>query len=195
MDRLLRLAGMLSPVLDHDVSPPEVEERAAVAIALRPGNGEPEVLLMTRAKRAGDRWSGQVSLPGGREEAGDGELSSTAVRETREEVGLDLAQRGTPLGRLPVVQARARGRLLPMTITPFVYAVDGDPPLTVGEEATEAFWFPLGRAHDGALDSRFALGEGSTARTLPCWRFEGRVIWGLTFEILRGFLEVLYPEE
>src|SRR5262245_15848363 len=42
--------------------------RAAVAAILRWRGDEPEILLMERAQRDGDRWSGQVSMPGGREE-------------------------------------------------------------------------------------------------------------------------------
>ena len=41
-------------------------KRAAVAITLRSGAQGPEVLLMQRVERAGDRWSGQVSFPGGK---------------------------------------------------------------------------------------------------------------------------------
>ncbi len=65
MDRLLHLTARLQSHLERGAAPPRARQRAAVAIALRPGEEDPEVLLMTRAEREGDRWSGQVSLPPG----------------------------------------------------------------------------------------------------------------------------------
>ena len=66
--------------------------RAAVALIFRAGaDGAPELLFIKRAEYPADPWSGQIAFPGGREEPTDGELIQTAVRETREETGLDLA--------------------------------------------------------------------------------------------------------
>lgn len=55
--------------------------------------GTPEVLYIKRASRSGDKWSAHVAFPGGRREDGDENGLYTAMRETWEEVGLDLAER------------------------------------------------------------------------------------------------------
>ncbi len=55
-------------------------------------NGDPEILFIKRAGRAGDRWSGHTALPGGRRDAPDADDRATAIRETQEEVGLDLTR-------------------------------------------------------------------------------------------------------
>src|SRR5688572_27389789 len=61
---------------------------AAVAIIIAP---DPDaILLIRRAERAGDPWSGHMALPGGRREPGDLDLLATAIRETSEEVGIRL---------------------------------------------------------------------------------------------------------
>ena len=68
---------------------PEHHSRAAVAICLGPGADGLAVLMMRRVEHPEDPWSGQISLPGGREEPEDPSLSVTARRETLEEVGLE----------------------------------------------------------------------------------------------------------
>ena len=60
--------------------------RAAVALVLRENAGDPEILLIRRAERKGDPWSGHMAFPGGREDARDESLLETALRETREEL-------------------------------------------------------------------------------------------------------------
>lgn len=54
--------------------------------------GDPEILFIKRAGRAGDRWSGHVALPGGRRDPSDIDDRAAAIRETKEEVGLDLTR-------------------------------------------------------------------------------------------------------
>lgn len=52
--------------------------------------GEPEVLLIKRAARRGDRWTSHIALPGGKREHGDPDDRATSARETREETGLEV---------------------------------------------------------------------------------------------------------
>lgn len=181
-----------SLLLEEPVMPSE-HRQAAVAIILRAAAEGPLVLLMQRAERPGDRWSGQISLPGGHREAADASLSATAARETREEVGLDLEQRGERLGHLEPVQALARGRRLELSIAPVVFACrgresEGAPELELGPEAEDAFWLPLQAAASGELDHGHSYEHEGQQLLLPSWRFEERVVWGLTHKILGTFL-------
>jgi len=167
---------------------PQNHDRAAVAITLRVDQDRPELLLMRRAEREGDPWSGQVSLPGGHAEEDDLDLVATAIRETREEIGIDLDRDGL-LGALEPIQARARGGLMDTTIAPFVFGSPGDQNASLGPEAVEAFWLPLGLVIQGELNERFTYRGGDVVRLLPCWRFEGHTVWGLTHRIVSDFLE------
>jgi 8-oxo-dGTP pyrophosphatase MutT (NUDIX family) len=180
----------------HRAKDPLIElkgRRAAVAAVIRFDRSRPELLLMQRAEREGDRWSGHVSMPGGNATPGE-ELCATAIRETREEVGLDLERAARLLGRLDATQAIARGKVLPMTITPFVFAVE-DPQaadtLALGPEATAAFWLPLDDAARGALDSLYDYALGPITKSFPCWRYDDRVVWGLTYRMLSELLALL----
>lgn len=53
-------------------------------------HGDPELLFIKRAARVGDRWTGHVALPGGKRDPEDEDDKATAIRESQEEVGLDL---------------------------------------------------------------------------------------------------------
>ncbi|KAL8841787.1 MAG: hypothetical protein Q9170_000820 [Blastenia crenularia] len=52
--------------------------------------GDPEVLFIKRAARQGDRWTSHIAFPGGRRDPEDEDDAATSVRETQEEIGLDL---------------------------------------------------------------------------------------------------------
>ena len=139
---------------------------------------------MKRIERAGDRWSGQISLPGGHHQAEDPDLLATSVRETQEEVGVDLAGEARLLGHLEPLAAKARGRILALRIVPFVFAEMHAVQPRAGQEADSVFWFPLARALRGELDHAHAFEHEGRSVELPAWRHGEHVVWGLTYEIL-----------
>jgi 8-oxo-dGTP pyrophosphatase MutT (NUDIX family) len=187
---LARIAARLEPYRPEP-TPRGRPQRAAVAALLRFPRSSAEVLLMQRAEHPADRWSGHVSFPGGRWDEGDADLRATVVRETREEVGIDLAASARLLGVLAPVRAIARGRFLPMTITPFVFEQVAEPEIVLNAEATSTFWLPLEAARRGALDDRYEYRLGPVPLKFPCWRYEGHVVWGLTFQMLDDLLRVV----
>ena len=64
--------------------------------------GEPEILFIKRASRAGDRWTGHVAFPGGGREPADADDAAASIRETQEETGIDLsADHCILVGNLP----------------------------------------------------------------------------------------------
>lgn len=65
-------------------------------------NGEPEVVFIKRAARIGDRWTSHVALPGGKRDPEDENDKAAAVRETLEEIGLDVTSpNALYIGNLP----------------------------------------------------------------------------------------------
>jgi 8-oxo-dGTP pyrophosphatase MutT (NUDIX family) len=98
---------------------------------LRHAPAAPEVLLIERARREGDPWSGHMAFPGGRVEISDESVQRAAERETFEEVGIDLAG-AELLGRLDDLEGRDSGRTLPLVISAFVYHVHEPAPIEPG---------------------------------------------------------------
>src|SRR5262245_57207262 len=86
------------------------EKRAAVAVGFGDSARGPEILLIRLAAHPDDPWSGHMAFPGGREDPGDPDLLSTAMRETLEELSLDLRSAARLLGSLDELPAVARGK-------------------------------------------------------------------------------------
>lgn len=163
--------------------------RAGVAVIL---DAAGRVLLMKRAARAGDRWSEHVSLPGGMAQASDVDALATAVREAREEVGVDCREMKL-LGALDELPAIANGGLRPMSISPFVFASSAPVVPAVGAEVASIFWLPLDLAAGGTLDDRLTSPVLGVPFRFACWRYEGHVIWGLTYGVLQTVLRLARP--
>ena len=164
--------------------------RAAVALILRDAPTGVEVLLVRRAIRRGDRWSGHLALPGGLEQPGDLDAPSTAVRETLEETGIDLAAVARPLGPLSEVVTARHASLAPLIVAPWAFVLVESGPLSLGPELSAADWVAV----DGLRERRAARSSiGRAAGWISRRRGEpvgGGVLWGLTLAIVDELLGI-----
>ncbi|MHB1097837.1 MAG: NUDIX hydrolase [Gemmatimonadaceae bacterium] len=159
---------------------------AAVALVLHPVGDGLEALFIKRATREGDPWSGQIALPGGRREVDEPDLLRTAIRETYEEIGVDLATDGVLLGELD--ELRPRSPLLPpVVVRPFVFAVAERPTFVLSEEVAEVFWTPLCEVFDPERKQEITIEFPGIHMKRPAIGVGEHVIWGMTEHILRTF--------
>lgn len=168
--------------------PARVSFWAAVALVLSPcADHGLEALLIRRAERDGDPWSGHMALPGGRREPADPDLEATARREAHEETGLDLAA-ARFLGQLDDLHPVTR-TLPPLVVRPFVFGYSARPAVLANHEVADHVWTPLAALRAERVRSRVLVrGE---PREVPSVRLGDHVLWGITLRILDGFFERL----
>lgn len=186
--RLARALGTRLPGAAAPITPPETETLlAAVSVIISP---EPDsVLLIRRAKRATDPWSGHIGLPGGRHDPADADLTATAIRETCEEVGLSL-EPGDLLGPLDDVWPRTPFPRV-VVVRPFVFGIRTRPPVALSDEVAEAFWVPLERLREPGVYRDAVISLRGQDRVFPGYHLGSDLVWGLTERILSSVLHLI----
>ncbi len=171
------LAGLLEGVTLRD---------AAVLIGVidRVDGGS---LLLTRRTDSLKNHAGQIALPGGKIDPGDGDPVTAALREAEEEVGLDR-RLAHPIGLLDPYVSNSGYRIFPV-----VAAIEGDAIFEANpDEVADVFEVPLAFLMTPAnhvIETRPWRGVDRRYYAMP---FENRRIWGVTAGILRLFYEQVY---
>lgn len=159
---------------------------AAVAI-LHARGPEESVLLIRRAERENDPWSGHWSFPGGRCEPEDSDPLHTALRELKEECGIDLGREHLEAALPPLLAGRKTGRFL--LVAPFLFHVDGELPTTLDpREAVEALWTPLSILRDPARHSPQSVPGQPKEFKFPAIELNGVPLWGFTYRLITDWL-------
>lgn len=187
------LANPAGPSSDFDLNPgirPPSDKPLRPAAVLVPVWLRPEGAGLILTKRASHlkHHPGQIAFPGGKVDATDASAEAAALRETKEEIGLDPA-RVRILGSLPVHET-----VTGFAVTPFVGVIDSafDPVPEVGE-VDEVFTVPLRYALSPArfvIEGRQWMGVRRRYYAAPYGPY---YIWGATARILRGLAERVAP--
>jgi 8-oxo-dGTP pyrophosphatase MutT (NUDIX family) len=164
-------------------TPPPALEGAAIEAAVLVCLNDDAVLLARRAQHPHDPWSGHAGLPGGRWEPGDASLMATALREAREELGIDPLAHGRLLGALGTHVGRGR-RVSGVRIAVFVAALDERPPLELSPELDTAAWVPLDELVPVAVRVDDLPDTDVPAYEVELPDGDRMVVWGITYAIL-----------
>lgn len=132
-----------------------------------------------------------MAFPGGRHEPGDHDLLETAMRETREEIGIDLRSVTQVLGRLDDIHSRTV-KLPNVYVRPFVLSLSRDLAFTLSHEVADAFWVPISvLRNESSWRPTTVKARGLTFDVRAC-EFEGRTIWGMTERITSQLLKIAF---
>ncbi len=168
-----------------------LKTRSAVAMILQVRDGELQILMIKRAERMGDPWSGHMAFPGGRMDKSDANGYAVAVRETAEEVGLSLGPEDECIGRLSELNAKPQRGSFGMAVSPFVFRLDREVIFTPNYEVAEVVWVPLEFLTDEDNREEMIWEYKGEKIPVPCYMYEGRCIWGLSLMMLDELLDLV----
>ncbi len=184
MSRLERLLERLAARRVRQVTDPTRRE-AAVALLFLPGPDR--ILLIRRAEREGDPWSGHIALPGGRRDAADRDLLDTALRETVEETGIALsraAERAVLDDLAPITPA-----LPPIVVRPFAFLMEREPIVVASDEVAAADWVSLDALADPEVRRPAELLVRGAPMQVEGYHLPAGLLWGMTERILTPVIE------
>lgn len=159
---------------------------AVLVILFTRASSGPGLLLTVRPDTL-THHPGQVSLPGGKAEPHDDSLWQTALRETREELGMRTG-RLAPLGRLDDVPVTVSNYL----ITPFV-AWSPAPPRLIPDphEVAAVIEVPLASLIDPTNVHEEAWELRGAHWLVTFYRVQDVIVWGATARILSDLVDRL----
>lgn len=158
---------------------------ASVGLILKIQNDELNILMIKRAINEKDIWSGHMAFPGGKKDNVDVDDKGTAIRETLEEIGLNLEECGKYIGRLNQLRVQKSGIQLDFAISPFVFFLSEDEDLKLDKSEVErVHWIPFEHINESKNLKEFDFVFGDKKVSLPAVEFEGEKIWGISYLIL-----------
>ena len=163
------------------------QAHAAVSIILASGQEGESVLLIRRATHPGDPWSGHLAFPGGKIDPDDLSPLDAAIRETKEECGIQLSEKDC-VERSPLAEAgHYSGRVL--RVLPFAFYLEKQPPLNPDPtEVESAFWLPLSKFMDFAEHHSHCFHPVLKTKKFSHVHIGGTRLWGFTYEQLGSYL-------
>ena len=161
--------------------------KASVAVVLKYNDGEISVLFIKRPENPGDTYSGHVAFPGGKMNESDSNLHATAVRETQEELGIDLELESTYIGRLDDLKPlNPKGPKF--VVSPFIFVLNKEIKIDINEDEVEQYmWISLHHLSDNNnMRIRYKERAGKTIEDYV-YSYKSFLIWGMTGRIINSF--------
>lgn len=161
---------------------------SAVLMILSKKNDEYGINFIKRTSFPGDAFSGHIAFPGGKRKKSDKSPLATAVRETKEEVGINICDCGEILGSLDTVKPFTRP-VKHFVVKPYVAALIKDVEFKKNYEVEEIFWVSIKHLMDGK-NRRIRTKKREGLKIYDyVFNYEDYIIWGLTGRILNQFFE------
>lgn len=169
--------------LEHELSSVKL---SSVLVLLFPENGKIFTCL-TRRPSTMKYHPGQISFPGGKVEKEDASAEMAALREAREEVGIDPSKIEI-LGKLSDFYLE----ISRFSIQPFLAWADARPEFTVNtDEVEELILFPVSDFVANEIIQETELQTVTGILSVKYFPYKGQVIWGATAMILSELIEIM----
>lgn len=161
---------------------------ASVMMLIRNMDDSLELLFIKRPDNPGDAFSGHIAFPGGKKIDSDQDLLETAIRETREEVGIDIRDSARILGKLDYTRPNNKSAGF-IIVTPYVSFLTRDVEIITNEEVDEYIWIPLDHLMDEKnLRVRTKVRNNAYIDDYV-FSYDKYIIWGMTGRVLKKFID------
>jgi len=171
------LSSEINPVLENNGK----NKLASILVVIY---GKSPMVVMTEKPKHMKFHAGEISFPGGKIDSNDSDLLETALRETREEIGLSI-RKDQVIGQLDSVVTLNSG----FTILPFVSLLDEIPPLLPNAEVEKIFHIslePFLKTMANDPDPTHNL-----IQEMYTFEFQGKIVWGASARVLKQIVEAL----
>ncbi|MCH9657621.1 CoA pyrophosphatase [archaeon] len=179
--RLDELKSLLSSTLNPEVKLDKKYRLASILVVIY---GDEPFVVMTEKPKHMKFHAGEISFPGGKLDPDDHDLLETALRETREELGLTINAEQV-IGQLEPVVTLNSGFL----ILPFVSVVQEIPTLSANAEVEKILHIPL----ESFLktQARDADPSHNLIQEMYTFEYQDQIVWGASARILKQIQDCL----
>ena len=181
MMRLDELKSLLSSTLNPEIKLDKKYRLASILVVIY---GDEPFVVMTEKPKHMKFHAGEISFPGGKLDPDDHDLLETALRETREELGLTINVEQV-IGQLEPVVTLNSGFL----ILPFVSVVKEIPTLSANAEVEKILHIPL----ESFLktQARDADPSHNLIQEMYTFEYQDQIVWGASARILKQIQDCL----
>ena len=175
------LKSRLSNSVNSKIENPGKYRLASILVIIY---GNEPIVVMTEKPKHMKFHAGEISFPGGKLDSDDSTLLETALRETREEIGLSISKEQV-IGQLEPVVTLNSGFL----ILPFLAVVDKIPTLSANAEVEKIFHIPL----ESFLKTQARDPDPShnLIQEMYTFEYENQIVWGASARILKQIQDCL----
>ena len=166
--------------------PTKYKKAGVLILLIKDKDDEEYKILFTKRSEQLKTHSGEVSFPGGKWEEGDSNLYQTALRESNEEINLDI-ENVTKLGPLNFLLSRHK-----IEVNPFVGYLNQSQDFKGNFEIDEIFTVPISFLMNEENIEYKEFNRNDLKVYIPSWVYNGNRIWGLTAMIAADFLNICF---
>lgn len=181
MSPSVRVSGHIFPEPSHSRS-------SGVMVLLYPNSGDWSTVFIERTLYG--PHGGQISLPGGKREKWDADISATALRETMEEIGVDQSDISVIGGLTPLYVPHSNFR-----IYPFVGFIEREPNMVKNDlEVKSIVRVGIGELFDKKNKGITNFYRSGFNINAPYYNANGHLIWGATAMIMSEFEAIIIKQ-